>query len=56
MLLSAKTAVIFGAGGAVGGAVAKAFAREGARVCQAHPLHHGMWAGEAPLAFGPPEL
>ncbi|WP_341677449.1 SDR family oxidoreductase [Niveibacterium sp. SC-1] len=32
MLLENKTAVIYGAGGAVGGAVAKAFAREGARV------------------------
>lgn len=32
MLLSGKTAVVYGASGAVGGAVAKAFAREGARV------------------------
>jgi len=32
MLLNDKTAVIFGAGGAIGGAVARAFAREGARV------------------------
>src|SRR5689334_766768 len=32
MLLKDKNAVIYGAGGAVGGAVAKAFAREGARV------------------------
>ena len=32
MLLSSKNAVIYGAGGAVGGAVARAFAREGARV------------------------
>jgi 3-oxoacyl-[acyl-carrier protein] reductase len=32
MPLDEKTAVIFGAGGAVGGAVARAFAREGARV------------------------
>lgn len=32
MLLENKTAVIYGAGGAVGGAVARAFAREGARV------------------------
>jgi len=32
MLLNDKIAVIYGAGGAVGGAVAKAFAREGARV------------------------
>lgn len=32
MLLEKKTAVIYGAGGAVGGAIARAFAREGARV------------------------
>ena len=32
MLLENKTAVIYGAGGAIGGAVARAFAREGARV------------------------
>jgi NAD(P)-dependent dehydrogenase (short-subunit alcohol dehydrogenase family) len=32
MLLSGETAIIFGAGGAIGGAVAKAFAREGARL------------------------
>jgi len=32
MLLRNKNAVIYGAGGAIGGAVAKAFAREGARV------------------------
>jgi 3-oxoacyl-[acyl-carrier protein] reductase len=32
MLLEQKTAVIYGAGGAIGGAVARAFAREGARV------------------------
>lgn len=32
MLLDNKNAVIYGAGGAVGGAVARAFAREGARV------------------------
>ena len=31
-LLDNKTAVIYGAGGAIGGAVARAFAREGARV------------------------
>ena len=33
MLLEQKSAVIYGAGGAVGGAVARAFAQEGARVC-----------------------
>jgi 3-oxoacyl-[acyl-carrier protein] reductase len=32
MLLDNKVAVIYGAGGAIGGAVARAFAREGARV------------------------
>jgi 3-oxoacyl-[acyl-carrier protein] reductase len=32
MLLENKTAVIYGGGGAIGGAVARAFAREGARV------------------------
>jgi NAD(P)-dependent dehydrogenase (short-subunit alcohol dehydrogenase family) len=32
MMLKAKVAVIYGAGGAIGGAVARAFAREGARV------------------------
>jgi NAD(P)-dependent dehydrogenase (short-subunit alcohol dehydrogenase family) len=32
MLLENKTAVIYGAGGAIGGAVARGFAREGARV------------------------
>lgn len=32
MLLESKVAVIYGAGGAIGGAVARTFAREGARV------------------------
>src|SRR6478609_4010600 len=32
LLLSEKTAVIYGGGGAIGGAVARVFAREGARV------------------------
>ncbi len=32
MLLEGKNAVIYGGGGSIGGAVAKAFAREGARV------------------------
>ena len=32
MLLQDRTAVIYGAGGAIGGAVARAFAREGARL------------------------
>ena len=33
MLLENKTAIIYGAGGAIGGAVARTFAREGAKVC-----------------------
>jgi 3-oxoacyl-[acyl-carrier protein] reductase len=32
MLLENKNAVIYGSGGSIGGAVAKMFAREGARV------------------------
>ena len=32
MLLERKNAVIYGAGGSIGGAVARAFAREGAKV------------------------
>ena len=32
MLLKNKVAVIYGAGGAIGGAVARAFAQEGAKV------------------------
>jgi len=32
MMLSDKVALIYGAGGAIGSAVSKAFAREGARV------------------------
>src|SRR5207248_3551240 len=32
MLLTNKNAVIYGAGGAIGGAIARAFAREGAKV------------------------
>ncbi len=32
MLLQNKNAMIYGAGGAIGGAVARAFAREGAKV------------------------
>ena len=32
MLLEGKNAVVYGAGGSVGGAVARTFAREGARV------------------------
>jgi 3-oxoacyl-[acyl-carrier protein] reductase len=32
LILKSKNAVIYGAGGPIGGAVARAFAREGARV------------------------
>jgi 3-oxoacyl-[acyl-carrier protein] reductase len=32
MLLDAKTAIVYGAGGAIGSAVARAYAREGAEV------------------------
>ena len=32
MLLKGRTAIVYGGSGAVGGAVAKAYAREGARV------------------------
>lgn len=32
MLLESKTAVIYGGGGVIGGAIARAFGREGARV------------------------
>jgi 3-oxoacyl-[acyl-carrier protein] reductase len=35
VLLEDKTAVVYGGGGTIGGAVARAFAREGARVCLA---------------------
>jgi 3-oxoacyl-[acyl-carrier protein] reductase len=35
MLLEGKTAAIYGGGGSIGGAVARAFGREGARVCLA---------------------
>ena len=35
MLLDDKTAVVYGGGGTIGGAVARALAREGARVCLA---------------------
>jgi NADP-dependent 3-hydroxy acid dehydrogenase YdfG len=37
MLLEDRNAVIYGGGGAIGGAVARDFAREGARVFLARP-------------------
>jgi 3-oxoacyl-[acyl-carrier protein] reductase len=39
MLLEKRTAVVFGGGGAIGGAAARAFAREGARVFLAGRTH-----------------
>jgi NAD(P)-dependent dehydrogenase (short-subunit alcohol dehydrogenase family) len=39
MLLENKTAVIYGAAGAIGGAVARAFTREGAKVFLAGRTH-----------------
>jgi len=44
MLLEGKTALVYGASGAVGGAVAKAFAREGARVVLAARKAPGLEA------------
>ena len=61
MLLQEKIALVYGAGGAVGGAVARAFAREGARVILAgrttarlekvaSNIHgNGGWAAVAPV-------
>ena len=43
MLLEGKNAVVYGAGGAIGGAVSEAFAREGARV---------FMAGRTPAPLG----
>jgi NAD(P)-dependent dehydrogenase (short-subunit alcohol dehydrogenase family) len=48
MLLENKVAVIYGAGGAIGGAVARAFAREGAKVFLTGRLR-------APATFGSAE-
>ncbi len=42
MLLESKSAVIYGAGGAIGGAVARAFANEGARVFLAGRTRHKL--------------
>ena len=40
MLLKDKIAIVYGAGGAIGGAIARAFAREGAIVYTGpHELH-----------------
>jgi NAD(P)-dependent dehydrogenase (short-subunit alcohol dehydrogenase family) len=51
MPLKGKNAVIYGAGGAIGGAVARAFAREGARVFQAATAEGAGGAGEVRRAF-----
>lgn len=37
-LLGGKTAIIYGGGGAIGGGVARAFARDGAKTCQSRRL------------------
>lgn len=42
MLLEGKNAVIYGGGGAIGGAAARAFAREGARVFLAGRTRAGL--------------
>lgn len=42
MLLENKNAVIYGAGGSIGGAVARAFAREGAKVHLAGLTHESL--------------
>ncbi len=44
MILKNKNAVIYGAGGAIGSAVAIAFAKEGARVFQYHSFNFPLRA------------
>lgn len=58
MLLRDRTAIIYGASGAVGSAVAKAFAREGARVFLAARNREGLErvAGEVRAAGGRAEV
>jgi NAD(P)-dependent dehydrogenase (short-subunit alcohol dehydrogenase family) len=58
MLLAGKTAIIYGGSGAVGGAVAKAFGREGARVFLAarRPAPLEEVAGEIRAAGGVAEV
>jgi NADP-dependent 3-hydroxy acid dehydrogenase YdfG len=50
MLLEHKSAVIYGTGGAIGGAAARAFAREGARLFLAgRTLQNSTWwPGQSP--------
>src|SRR3989442_8067837 len=57
MLVEGKTAVIYGGGGSIGGAVARAFAREGARVFLAGrtPASLEEVAGEIRAAGGAAE-
>jgi NAD(P)-dependent dehydrogenase (short-subunit alcohol dehydrogenase family) len=50
MLLPNKNAVIYGGGGAIGGAVARVFAREGARVFIAGRTRAGLDAVAADIA------
>ena len=52
MLLKDRTAIIYGGSGAVGGAVAKAFAREGARVFLAARHRDGLEAVAAEIVKG----
>jgi len=54
MLLENKVAVIYGAGGSIGGAIARAFAREGARVFLAGRTQASLdrVADEIPLSGG----
>jgi NAD(P)-dependent dehydrogenase (short-subunit alcohol dehydrogenase family) len=58
MLLEGKTAIVYGGSGAVGGAVAKAFAREGARVFLAARNREGLErvAGEIRALGGSAEV
>src|SRR5262245_26598119 len=44
MMLKDKVAVVYGAGGEIGGAVSRAFAREGARVFLTGPRVHAVEA------------
>jgi NAD(P)-dependent dehydrogenase (short-subunit alcohol dehydrogenase family) len=52
MLLENKNAVIYGAGGAIGSAVARAFAREGAKVFPGRTLASLEAAGRGHLSGG----
>lgn len=56
MLLSGKRAIIHGAGGALGGAIASAFAREGARLFLAGRSQTSLDTVAADLPGGPEQL